>query len=254
MSSFADAHWAHAFASALAGRRALASDSSLRVSQDASGVEAKAHAETPATETKVLTRACARGSARRRCQPCTDARCARSRGVIRCDPVAQELTKAERKALFEQQNKAKIEAVKAAKEKEKLSKAERAAIQVSGFARDAFAWPNTSARLLVVHCALRFGPARLAAARLVGRSADVSASRPPIAANSALSRAEGTPARLAASASNYACASSDAAGMLARAGRWMHMRSDEDGILFPEHPCRACAPSALMRRGVSVSQ
>jgi hypothetical protein len=47
---------------------------------------------------------------------------------VQCDP--QELSKAERKALFEQQNKAKIEAAKAAKEKEKLSKAERAAIQV----------------------------------------------------------------------------------------------------------------------------
>jgi len=62
------------------------------VSQDASGAEAKAEAEAPAAETK-------------------------------------ELSKAERKALFEAQNKAKIEAAKAAKEKEKLSKAERAAIQ-----------------------------------------------------------------------------------------------------------------------------
>jgi hypothetical protein len=43
----------------------------------------------------------------------------------------QELTKAERKALFEQQNKAKIEAAKAAKEQEKLSKkAESAAVAV----------------------------------------------------------------------------------------------------------------------------
>ena len=45
--------------------------------------------------------------------------------------VPQELTKAERKALFEQQNKAKIEAAKAAKEQEKLSKkAESAAVAV----------------------------------------------------------------------------------------------------------------------------
>ena len=45
--------------------------------------------------------------------------------------MPQELTKAERKALFEQQNKAKIEAAKAAKEQEKLSKkAESAAVAV----------------------------------------------------------------------------------------------------------------------------
>ncbi len=44
--------------------------------------------------------------------------------------MSQELTKAERAALFKQQNQAKIDAQKAAKEKEKLSKAERAAIQV----------------------------------------------------------------------------------------------------------------------------
>ena len=56
----------HARASALAGRRALASDSSPRVSQDASGAEAKAEAEAPAAETKVWTRACARAPARRR--------------------------------------------------------------------------------------------------------------------------------------------------------------------------------------------
>ena len=130
----------HAVASALVGRRALISDSSLRVSQDASGAEAKAQAEAPAAETKVLTRACTRVSARRAASPCTDTHgCARSRGVIRCDFVAQELTKAERKALFEQQNKAKIEAAKAAKEKEKVSKAERAAIQVSDFAREVVA-------------------------------------------------------------------------------------------------------------------
>lgn len=48
-----------------------------------------------------------------------------------CDTVPQEITKAERKALFEQQNKAKIEAAKAAKEQEKLSKkAESAAVAV----------------------------------------------------------------------------------------------------------------------------
>ncbi len=66
--------------------------------------------------------------------------------------MAQELTKAERKALFEQQNKAKIEAAKAAKEKEKLSKAERAAIQVSGFARDVFAYYSCIvSRALALH-------------------------------------------------------------------------------------------------------
>lgn len=46
-----------------------------------------------------------------------------------CGSNTQELSKAERAALFKQQNQAKIDAQKAAKEKEKLSKAERAAQQ-----------------------------------------------------------------------------------------------------------------------------
>jgi len=48
---------------------------------------------------------------------------------LRAGIDVQELSKAERAALFKQQNQAKIDAQKAAKEKEKVSKAERAAQQ-----------------------------------------------------------------------------------------------------------------------------
>ena len=50
-------------------------------------------------------------------------------GAAPKEGASKELSKAERAALFKAQNQAKIDAAKAAKEKEKLSKAERAAQQ-----------------------------------------------------------------------------------------------------------------------------
>ena len=60
----------------------------------------------------------------------------------------QELSKAERAALFKQQNQAKIDAKKAEKEAEKKSKADRAAIQV---------WSHNSASFVRAVAATHWG-------------------------------------------------------------------------------------------------